>query len=118
MYSLAGARRAVLCCAELSWPCSLALFSSCELLPVSTSSKHRGNEAGKQVSPVPCVAQKSTVHGMETIRFAERSKDLPDLLGKSRRSRAQTCSRVDSLSSKFANNAKMSLPLSVESVHR
>jgi hypothetical protein len=47
---------------------------------MSSSGKHRGNEAGKQALLYPVVAQESTVHGMNTLLFAERSEGR-DLLG-------------------------------------
>ena len=100
----------VLCCAVLCCPglaalrCAPLLSSLCKLakrcvVPMSSAGKHRGNEAGKQALLYPVVAQESTVHGMNTLPFAERSEG-PDLLGKLRRPPAQSCNRVDSLSSR------------------
>lgn len=104
---------AVLCCPCLAaLRCAPLVSSLCKLtkqcvVPMSSSGKHRGNEAGKQAPSYPCSSTNVHRHGMNTLRFAERSEG-PDLLGKLRRSPAQTCSRVDSLSSR---TTRVSTPL-------
>ena len=76
----------MLCCpGPAALRCAPLVSSLCKLtkrciVPMSSSGKHRGNEAGKQALLYPVVAQESTVHGMNTLPFAERSEGR-DLLG-------------------------------------
>lgn len=105
-------RRGQACCA-MRYYAALALQPYAVLLLVSsfckpTNAMRRANELcwqaprqrGWQASTfVPCSSTKVHRHSMNTLRFTERSES-PDLLGKLRRSPAQTCNRVDSLSSR------------------
>ncbi|PMD28172.1 hypothetical protein NA56DRAFT_695929 [Hyaloscypha hepaticicola] len=89
---LSSSRKALRCAPLLSSLCKLA--KRC-VVPMSSASKHRGNEAGKQAPSQPCSSTKVHPvhrHGMNTLTTGTKLQPSRLLV--------------------FANDAKMSLPLS------